>query len=469
MCGPAGSAVRAAVWAAALAACLCGGCGRSFDADFGLTAAPAAPGDYERIAERLDAHLRRDVLDKWYPRCVDREGGGFHQRLARDWTVGPEREGRFLVYQARMTWVAAAAAIYDEQLAPTCRTYALHGLEYLGTTMWDADAGGPFFWVGPDGRISEARGTDKHAYGISFAIYACAAVYEATGRRGAIDLAMRTFDWLDSRAHDDEHGGYHEALTRRGRPRMTAPGDPSGAKDSPADGIGTPYGYKSMNTHIHLLEAFATLYRARPAPRVRQRLEELLAIVRDRIAVEPGCLNYYFTPDWRAVPMHDSFGHDVETAFLLVEAADVLGRHDDEKTWRVARSLVDHALDWGWDAEAGGFFEGGEAFRPVHDRSKTWWTQAEGLNALLLMHERFGGETDRYWTAFVEQLRFIWSRQIDHARGGWYGEFDPTGRLRSTRKASPWKAAYHNVRSLMNVIKRLRRLAGARRPGRPGT
>ncbi len=431
------------------------GCGRTSAADRLIGAdAPPAPATYAHLAEALDAHLRRDVLAKWYPACVDEAGGGFHQNFARDWTRKPDRN-RFLVYQARQTWVAAQTAMYDPALKDEYTRYALHGLEYLDTVMRDGEAGGLFFRLGPDGRAGKGFGTEKHAYGIAFAIYAGAAVYEATKWPRAIEFAMATFTWFDDHAHDATNGGYVEALARDGTPIRTAP------RPGARDGISTPYGYKSMNGHIHLLEALAELHKARPDGRVRERLEEMLAIVRDRIAVEPGALNYYFTPDWRAVPMHDSFGHDIETAFLIVEAADVLGRPDDERTWRVARSIVDHALQWGWDAKHGGFYYSGQAFAPAFERFKSWWTQAEGLNVLLLMHERYGAETDRYWKAFVKQLRFLWDHQVDHEHGGWYCRVteDGGGLVSSADKATPWKAAYHNVRALMHTVRRLRRLA----------
>jgi len=441
------------VWLLPLA--VTSGCGRTSTADRLIAAdARPSPATYARLAEALDAHLRRDVLAKWYPACVDEACGGFHQNFARDWTRKPDRN-RFLVYQARQTWVAAQAAMYDPALKDEYARYALHGLEYLDTVMRDGEAGGLFFRLGPDGRVAEPFGAEKHAYGIAFAIYAGAAVYEATKWPRALEFAMETFEWFDGHAHDARHGGYFEALARDGTPILTAP------RPGARDGISTPYGYKSMNAHIHLLEALAELYKARPDPRVRERLEEMLAIVRDRIAVEPGALNYYFTRDWRAVPMHDSFGHDIETAFLMVEATDVLGRPDEERTWRVARSIVDHALEWGWDAKHGGFYYSGQAFAPAFERFKSWWTQAEGLNVLLLMHERYGAETDRYWKAFVKQLAFIWDHQIDHEHGGWYCRVTEDGGdlVSSADKATPWKAAYHNVRALMHTVRRLRRLA----------
>lgn len=444
-------------------AAACGGCALPAARQGDAAEATTAPGPAAcaRLADAIDAHLRRDVLARWFPACVDTAGGGFHQVLSRDWKVRPD-DHRFLVYQARQTWVAAQAALYDPALAREFTAYALHGLVYLTEVFGDREAGGLYFRLDPAGRATDAFPPEKHAYGLSFAIYAGAAVYEATKDPRALALAVDTFRWLDDHAHDAAQGGYFEAMARDGRP-ITAPPKPGAV-----DGIGTPYGYKSMNTHIHLLEALAALQKVWPNERVRERLEELLALVRDRIAITPGALNYYFTPDWRPVPMHDSFGHDIETAFLMVEAADVLGRPDDEPTWRMARALVDHALDWGWDAANGGFYYSGQAFAPAFERQKSWWVQAEGLNVLLLMHERYGAETDRYWKAFLAQWRFIRDCQADRACGGWYAEVTEGGsRLGTLDKASPWKAAYHNVRALMNTVRRLRRLAERGAPAGP--
>ena len=157
---------------------------------------------------------------------------------------------------------------------------------------------------------------------------------------------------------------------------------------------------------------------------------------------------------------HDSFGHDVETAFLMVEAAEALGKPDDERTWQVARSLVDHALDLGWDKKHGGFYDKGSAFAPAYGLEKIWWTQAEGLNVLLLMHERYGRETDRYWQAFLKQWAFIQKCQTDARHGEWFNTVSEDGHAKpGQHKGSIWKAAYHNGRALMFTGERLRRLA----------
>ena len=221
--------------------------------------------------------------------------------------------------------------------------------------------------------------------------------------------------------------------------------------------MGVYYGFKSMNAHIHLLEAVTEFAKIDDRPIVKERLLELLEIVRDRIAVEPGALNLYLTFDWRAIPAHDSFGHDVETAYLLVEAAEALGLKDDPKTWRMARALVDHALDWGWDEQSGGFYDKGDSFAgAAFDRKKVWWTEAEGLNALLLMDRKYGNDTERYWNAFLKQWDFIEKHLLDPVHGGWYADLTAEGKpLDDGFKASQWKANYHTSRALMNVARML--------------
>ncbi len=309
--------------------------------------------------------------------------------------------------------------------------------------------------VGLDGKVDARSDDEKHVYGISFVIYAASKLRAVSGDDLALKVAGDAFDWLEAHAHDAERGGYFEALKRDGTPIVTWDENLPIARR--LDRLGIYYGFKTMNSHIHMLEALAELSRVDSRPIVTERLREVFQIVRDRIAVEPGALNLYLTRDWRAIPAHDSFGHDIETAYLLVEAADALGMADDEHTWTVARRLVDHALDWGWDDEHGGFYDKGESFAgAAFDTTKVWWTEAEGLNALLVMDRKYGGKTDRYARAFHKQWNFIRAHLIDPVHGGWFPETLRDGTLHGDgAKASPWKANYHNSRAMMNVVKLL--------------
>jgi mannobiose 2-epimerase len=411
----------------------------------------------DRINELLKSELTRD----WYPRAMDRELGGWHQNFARDWSPRAD-DNRFLVYQARMTWTASAFARYSAAHRKEYEEYVRYGVAYLDQVMGDAEHGG-FHWVlDARGKVDPRLGTEKHVYGTASVLYAASAAYEATRDERALKVARDAFDGLERHAHDAEHGGYFEAISREGTPVESW--DQSAPIGKRTDRLGIYYGFKSMNSHIHLLEALAGFYRAAPTPLGKERLAEVLAIVRDKIAAEPGALNLYLTRDWRAAPAHDSFGHDVETAYLLVEAAETLGMPEDARTWRMARLLVDHALDWGWDDEYGGFYDKGDVFGgQAFDRTKVWWTQAEGLNSLLLMHKRLGGQTDRYRKAFLKQWDFIDRHLIDPVHGGWFMETTREGKLIGDgRKATQWKANYHTARAMMNVATMLREMTDGR-------
>ncbi len=421
-----------------------------------ITAGPK-PDEARALRERIETLLRDELTKHWYPQSLDRQNGGFHQTFARDWSPLPD-ENRFLVYQSRMTWTAAAFSAYSSKDRDTFAAYAKHGVAYLDTAMRDARDGGFHWAVSLDGKPDE----EKHVYGTAFALYSAGKVYETTHDPVAKRVAKDAFDWLERFAHDKKHGGYFEALTRKGEPIITY--DPRAPVHKRIDRLGVYYGFKSMNSHIHLLEALAEYSKIEKSPIVTERLRETLAIVRDKIAVEPGALNLYLTRDWHATPAHDSFGHDVETAYLLVEASAALGEPEDAKTWEMAKSLVDHALDFGWDDQYGGFHDKGDVFAGrAYDTTKVWWTQAEGLNALLLMHTKFGDTTERYWQAFIKQWAFIEKYQLDPVHGGWYGEVTREGKLIGDgRKATQWKANYHTGRAMMNVAEMLREVEKAK-------
>jgi mannobiose 2-epimerase len=404
---------------------------------------------YRRVAAEMQSHFDSWRV-KWYPRCVDSVHGGFGPQLKHDFTPAGTNT-KFLVYQARMTWTAAAIAEKYPALSDEYLGYARHGIAFLDSVMWDRVAGGLYWHLQQTGVPITA---DKHAYGIAFGIYAAAAVARVSGDSKALDLAKRSFDWLDRQAHDSAHGGYFEALARNGTPRMAAP---RGAKSDP---IGTEYGRKSMNTHLHLLEAFSELYRVHKNATVEARLREVLLILRDRVTLPDGHFALYFEPDWTPIPGIDSYGHDVEGGFLIAEAAALLGM-DDGATDAVVRKLEDHALKYGWDDRDDGFYDSGPPNAPADHTNKVWWTQAEGLNGMLLMHRRHP-DLGPYYDHFEKQWAFIRTHVIDPATLDWWGTVGRTGEPKEPSDSGIWKETYHDGRALMTSIEALGALARGR-------
>lgn len=385
-----------------------------------------------------------DELKAWYPRSVDQDLGGFHSQFAHDWSRLPS-QGRFIVFQARQTWTAAEVARIRGGGSIPFSDIAMHGLAQLRDRQWDRDHGGFFWVVNDDGSLN----TDdtKSVYGIAFGLYAAAAVARTTGDDAALKIAIDCFRWLDRHAHDAIHGGYHEYLARDGS-RITAPIEYPGWTRS-NDHVGTLIGHKSMNTHIHLLEAFAELRHVWNDPTLNARIDELLTILTTRIATGDGSMWLEFEPDWTPVGQgRDSYGHDVETAFLLHETLEAIGR-DDERVKAVARQLVDHAIARGIDPHHGGLLD------PHKPQSKVWWAQAEALNAFSLMASLQPAEP-KYRAALENVWRFVVNHQIDPTHGGWHEEVALDGTpIPDQRKGHDWKAAYHTTRSLLWLRKRL--------------
>ncbi len=449
---------------------------RSVAADAPVPAAaplPPTPATYRHLADEVDGVLAKEILDKWFPAAVDNKGGGFIENFGVNWTPAANNPNRSIVYQARLTWLAANAAEHFPAKVAEYKELSRHGLTFLAEKQWDPQQGGFYWSVTTAGAPSNDRPNEKHVYGNAFGIYAAAAEYKLTHDPAALELAKKGFAWLEAHAHDAKNGGYIEALNVAGQP--LTPTAPRGGRGGGAgsDAIGTPIGQKSMNTHIHLLEALTELYQVWPDPLVRARAQEIYDLALKEIYTDPGYLTMFFTPEWQKVPSRngrgDSFGHNIEAAYLFTDAAAVLGRPNDEVAWKEARKLVDHALQYGYDKEHGGFFNEGTTTGGNLDTAKIWWVEAEGLYALLLMHERFGHETSVYWDTFLQQWKFISEHQLDHVNGGWYPSVVADGSAPAgdglRLKSNQWTEGYHEGRALINVANKLRELADAGKLG----
>src|SRR4051794_24939058 len=370
-----------------------------------LLHSPAAVRAADATRDDVEKALVDQHLHAWFPRCLDREHGGFLCDFNYEWQAAGEQP-KTVVYQSRMTWLASRAAERYGRDDPRYLEAARHGFAHLQNVQWDKDRGGWYWKLDRAGHPTSAWRDAKHAYGVSFGIYACAAYYRATKDPKGLDLAKEAFAWLEKHGHDRKGLGYFEFFAADGTPILTDDANPFSKANNGRDCIGTRVGYKSMNTHIHLLEAFTELYGVWPDALLKERTAELLAIIRDKVVAPPGAMHQFFNTDWTPVPDVDSFGHDVETAYLLIEAAEALGMKDGPemaRTLKTAKSLLDHALDYSWDDKAGGFRETGGTFGPVHDNTKVWWSQAEGLNALLLMSRKFPDDPRGYRKLFDRQ------------------------------------------------------------------
>ncbi len=413
----------------------------------------------DSILAGLKSALKSE-FDLWYPLCIDTADGGYYSDINYKWQLDGGQT-KMIVTQARHVWSNANGSIYYRKREPFYGI-ARHGYEFLRDVMWDKKYGGFYDLVTREGKpIGFGDDIIKTAYGNAFAIYGLAAFYKAFHDRAALDLAIKTFDWLDRHSYDPQYGGYFQNISIDGVPFTTwYRGIPP----------------KDQNSMIHLMEAFTELYRVWPDKKLRQRLDMLFHEVRDIVIGNKPYMTLFFDLNWTPVSYRDSsaenrrmhyqldhisFGHDVETAYLLLETSKTLGYKNDTTTIEVGKRMDDFALKNGWDNERGGIYDGGYIFRndtnvTITEHTKQWWSQIEALNSFLMMSQMFPHDKMDYYQKFCTQWNYINKYLIDPRYGGWYwGGIDGDPKVQYGPKATIWKCNYHTTRGLINCIERL--------------
>ena len=418
------------------------------------------------IKSKITTSLENDEIRYWYPRVIDTVYGGYLSRYSYDWKE-QNRQDKYIVYEGRHLWTTSMLYLFMPQRTEFL-TYAKAGFPFIKDKMWDPKAGGFFIAVDRQGNPLPNLIGEKRIYGQAFSLYGMAKYFLASGDTAALDLAKKEFNWLEKGAHDARYGGYWEFLYRDGKPMKETDKITPSMQDRALQGL------KDFNSSIHILEALTTLYEAWPDPVVKIRLTEMLNII-NRTMIDPkGYLVQYFYGNWQRVPGKNmkqktgddkwlgepiTFGHDIETAYLLLEAAESLG-WDDSTVMPTAIKLTEHTIKFGWDKANGGIFNEGSHVRAdsviIIDNHKSWWAEIEALNTFLLMSQKVPADQARYYGYFLKQWDYIDRYLIDHT----YGEFftdgtdtDPATKL--MLKAHEWKASYHTSRGLVNCIKRL--------------
>ncbi|MBK8946757.1 MAG: AGE family epimerase/isomerase [Ignavibacteriae bacterium] len=419
----------------------------------------------EKLSNELFQSLKKNIFETWYPKTIDTLHGGFLTDFNFEWKAEGQ-QNKMLVSQTRHLWTLSKAAQFfnDEKYL----NIAKHGFDFLKNKMWDSKYGGFYFYRDQKGNEIQQIGNNKTTYSNAFAIYCLSAYYKISKDTSALNFAIKTFNWLEKYAHDPINKGYFDLLNQDGSQQKLF------TEKKDLQYFVKPK-WKDQNSSIHLLEALTELYSAWKNDLLKLRLEEMLYLIRDRLVTQTGYLNLYFDEKWNPISFRDSiddvrnansyldhvsFGHDVETAYLMLEAEEILENLDKSKTLSVAKKMVDHAIKYGWDNDNGGFYYEGYYFKnenkpKIINPKKVWWVQAEGLNSFLLMYKLFP-DKKKYYELFLKQWEYIEKYLIDHKHGDWYAEgLDISPDNIYFPKSYEWKVNYHNSRALMNCIKML--------------
>jgi mannose 2-epimerase len=406
-------------------------------------------------------HLTQELLPFWLKCCKDTVNGGFITHFDKDGKDTGEDQ-KSLIAQTRSVFTMSSAhrAGYG---GGKCAEFAKHGVDFLLNKMWDKKHGGFYWTVDRKGNIQIDK---KILYGLSFVIYALSEYTLATGDKRGIEYAEATFDLVQKHCADTMYGGYFEMFDRSWE--LCGPGSGGGDR-------------KTLDVHMHLMEAFTTLYECSKSSLHNRKLKEDIDILTKRILHPQFATGIpQFWADWRVAPQikfdivwgwdrfaeggqkanaedNTSYGHNVEFAWLLWHALDILG-----ESWKpyesIMRKQLDHAVKAGIDYGYGGVYvegphNGGEA----HDKEKEFWQQAETLIGMLEGCIRFG--MDPYWQAYEKVHRFVFDKMVNHKVGEWWPLLSRDGNKQIwTHMSHSWKINYHSVRSMIQSIRRLEKL-----------
>ena len=393
--------------------------------------------DINDMKSEMQDVLQKNILRFWLDKMIDHENGGFYGRIDGQGVLHPDAE-KGAILNARILWSFSAA--YRVLGNPEYLEAATRAKDYFLKHFIDEEYGGVYWSLDYKGRPLD---TKKQFYAIGFVIYGMSEYSRATGDREALDCAIQLYHCIEEHAFDEVHNGYIEACTREW-------GEIADMRLSAFD-ANYP---KSQNTHLHIIEPYANLYRIWKSPELEASLRNIIGIFTDKILnPETYHLDLFFDMDWtRGAGQLESYGHDIECSWLMHEAALVL---DDSEVLEKVEPIVREvavASEKGLRADGSMIHEANLDTGHVDD-DLHWWVQAENVVGWFNIYQHFGDEE-----AFHKALscwEYIKENLIDWENGEWYWSRRPDGSLNTVDdKAGFWKCPYHNSRMCLEIIER---------------
>jgi len=379
---------------------------------------------------------KENILPFWQKLSDDEYGGFFGEVDFYGKTDKSADKGCILNSRILWTFSAAYRLFGDDSY----KSSALNAKSFLSSAFFDREYGGLYWVVDRKGKPSQTR---KQFYNIAFGIYALSEYCMAFNDHGSLELAMYLFDVMEKHGFDPEKGGYIEARVRNWR-------DIDDFRLSGKD-LNTP---KSMNTNLHVLEAYTNLAKVSKDSRVKKALEGILRVTLDKIISGDWHFKLFFDMNWNSLSADISYGHDIEGNWLLYEAALALGDDDlKNRAKQVSLGISDAVYKTAYDKQNGGFISGLNDKGEPHLK-KEWWPQAEAVVGFYNAYELSGDK--KYLDIANNIWDFIEKYFVDHENGEWHNElFSDNKPDTSMPKAGFWKCPYHNARMCFEIIKRL--------------
>jgi mannobiose 2-epimerase len=377
------------------------------------------------------------ILDYWARNTLDQREGGFFGQIDGENRIQPAAS-KGVVLNSRILWAFSAA--YSHTHSSQYLTVARRAFEYLLAHFLDHDQGGVYWSVDHTGAMLNGR---KQIYGLAFCLYGFSEYFLASGEKTALDQAIALFHLIEQQSYDKLRKGYYEAFTRDWQPLEDLRLSPKDANEK-----------KTMNTHLHLIEAYANLYRVWPDPLLKQQIANLLEVFELHIIdLDTGHLKLFFDESWVSHSPILSYGHDIEAAWLLQESAAILGDGKWINASRIWALAIARAAAGGQDSDGGLWYEK-EDGRLVMEKHS--WPQAEAMIGFLNAYQLSG---DKEW---LDRSLAVWEFVKKHIKdqrfGEWYwGVRYDHSPMPGQDKAGFWKCPYHNTRACIEISRRLQK------------
>ena len=390
--------------------------------------------DAHSFRAELASELQQDILPFWLERMRDPAGGwrGRIDGTGRPVALAPKGA----ILNARILWTFSSAFRLTGKAA--CREAADRAFAEIRGRFADPQFGGVFWSLDASGRPLD---TKKQFYAIAFAIYGLSEYFRAGGPQEALDLARRLYRDIEAHSFDVAGGGYLEACTREWGPIADMRLSDKDRNDA-----------FTMNTHLHILEGYTSLFRVWRDDALRERLSALVEIFLERIVRPDGHLGLFFDTAWRSQSETVSYGHDIEASWLLEEAADLLGDAAlSARTSEACRRIALAALE-GWCEGEGMIYEYDPA-TSHRDADRHWWVQAE---TVVGCWNRFQRDGDPAWAGRALDTWTFIRENLLCPDGEWYWSLRSDGTPNTADdRAGFWKCPYHNGRMCMEMMERI--------------
>lgn len=390
----------------------------------------------EKLKSEVKSELINNIMPFWSQKMIDTENGGFYGHIdGNNQLISKADKGGIL--NARILWSFSSAYLLVKN--PLYLEMADRAKAYILQHFFDAEFGGTYWSVSFEGKPAD---TKKQIYSEAFFIYALSEHYRASGDESSLQKAIELFQLVEKYSFDRESNGYFEAYSRDWKMLEDLRLSDKDENEK-----------KTMNTHLHILEAYTNLYRVWKDEELARQLRNLILIFTEKI-VNPVTfhLDLFFDENWNPKSKMESYGHDIEASWLIDEAARVLGEPELLADVQKTCIQIAEAACVGLQPDGGLFYEWDKAIDHL-DKDRHWWVQAEGVVGFLNAFELTGNQ--EWLDKALNCWKFIKENIVDNENGEWFWSVSENGTInRKDDKAGFWKCPYHNSRMCLEVMMR---------------